>query len=48
MDGACSAPAQRFHLQYLHPVGELNEALRSWEEPRPKVRQDSEGIDIDS
>jgi hypothetical protein len=48
MDGACSAPAQRLHLQHLHPVGDLNEALRSRKEPRPKVRQDSEGIDIDS
>ena len=47
MDGACSAPAQRLHLQHLHPVGELNEALRSREESGPKVCEDSEGIDID-
>ena len=48
MDGAPSAPAQRLHLQHLHPVGEFNETSRSRKKPRPKVRQDSEGIDIDS
>ena len=42
-----ATPAQRFHLERLDAVGQLDHPLRPGEELGPEVGSDTEGVDID-
>ena len=42
------APAQRLHLEQLHPVGELDEPPAAREELGAEVGGDPEGVDVDA
>ena len=46
--GPAAAPAQRLHLEHLHPVGQLDEAAGTREQLGAEVRGDAERGDVDA